>query len=109
MKRGNLFEPVKRTSVEFIENLICDLSSSIRIERIVSEGDISPENFWYDQDEWEWVTVLQGSATLEFKSEREKISMTAGDWIFISAHEQHRVIFTSSKPSCVWLAVFGKS
>jgi hypothetical protein len=35
-------------------------ASNLRIERIVSHGHASPEGFWYDQDEQEWVMVLQG-------------------------------------------------
>lgn len=30
----------------------------IRIERIVSAGQSSPPDFWYDQPEGEWVMVL---------------------------------------------------
>jgi cupin 2 domain-containing protein len=71
----------------------------------VSEGQISPTGFWYDQDEWEWVTVLQGSAELEFSDATRRMSV--GDWVFIPAHERHRVAYTSSEPPCVWLAVFG--
>ncbi len=33
-------------------------ASNLRIERIVSHGHASPEGFWYDQDEHEWVVVL---------------------------------------------------
>jgi cupin 2 domain-containing protein len=38
-----------------IEVLLAD--RHIRIERIVSEGHASPEGFWYDQSEHEWVLV----------------------------------------------------
>lgn len=34
-------------------------TSTVRIERIVSHGHSSPEGFWYDQVEHEWVMVLQ--------------------------------------------------
>ncbi len=39
----------------------------IRIERIVSTGHKSPEGFWYDQPEHEWVMVLKGAARLQFE------------------------------------------
>ncbi len=32
----------------------------VRIERIVSTGQSSQEDDWYDQDEAEWVLVLKG-------------------------------------------------
>ena len=79
-----------------------------RVERIVSEGHTSPEGFWYDQDEWEWVAVLQGSAELEFEG-HGCVGLFAGEWVLIPAHERHRVTRTSTAPQCVWLAVFGKN
>ena len=33
-----------------------------KIERIVSRGHASPEDFWYDQEENEWVMVVKGTA-----------------------------------------------
>ena len=102
----NLFEPVDFSEKpdEFLEILFNNKAN--RIERIVSQGHVSPEDFWYDQDEGEWVAVLQGEAALEFKD--YKIDLQAGDYIFIKPHELHRVIYTSSQPQCVWLAVFIK-
>ena len=32
----------------------------VRIERIISTGHASPDGFWYDQNEAEWVIVLKG-------------------------------------------------
>ena len=112
IKHENLFTPVKKTPEEFLEVLFknnlnyLDKDSAVRIERIVSQGHVSPEDFWYDQDEGEWVAVLQGEAELEFKD--YKIKLNSGDYIFIKPHELHRVIYTSSQPQCVWLAVFIK-
>ena len=102
----NLFEPVdfSKKPEEFIEILFNNNVN--RIERIVSQGHVSPEDFWYDQAEGEWVAVLQGDAELEFKD--YKIKLNSGDYIFIKPHELHRVIYTSSQPQCVWLAVFIK-
>ena len=39
----------------------------VRIERIVSKGHTSPESGWYDQEENEWVMVLQGFGILTFE------------------------------------------
>lgn len=78
----------------------------IRIERIVSAGQTSPPGFWYDQDEDEWVAVIQGEAELAWDDGRRR-TMRAGDWVMIPAHARHRVERTSADPPCVWLAVFG--
>lgn len=34
-------------------------TQTFRMERIVSQGHASPEGFWYDQDQNEWVMVLE--------------------------------------------------
>jgi len=76
----------------------------VRVERIVSRGQRSPDGFWYDQDEHEWVTVLQGAARLRFEDgERE---LRAGDALLIEAHRRHRVEWTDPDRVTVWLAVF---
>ena len=79
-------------------------AESVRIERIVSTGHTSPEGFWYDQDEREWVLVLKGAARLRF--EDEVIEMRPGDCINIPAHRRHRVEWTTPEEPTVWLAVF---
>jgi cupin 2 domain-containing protein len=76
----------------------------VRIERIVSHGHVSPEGFWYDQDESEWVLLVQGAARLRFES--EVIEMKPGDWLDIPAHRRHRVEWTTPDENTVWLAVF---
>jgi cupin 2 domain-containing protein len=77
-------------------------NSGVKIERIVSHSDASPEGFWYDQDGDEWVMMLTGSATLEFAG-GEVIEMGAGDYLTIPRHLKHRVARTSQET--IWLAV----
>ena len=76
----------------------------VRIERIVSTGHKSPEGFWYDQPENELIVVLTGAARLQFKD--RVVEMLPGDSINISAHQKHRVEWTSPDEPTVWLAVF---
>lgn len=89
------------------EELVAILASgeTIRIERIVSDGEFSPEGFWYDQDEDELVILLQGTAILEFETGNE-ITLKVGDLQMIPAHQKHRVSFTSSNPPTIWLCIF---
>ncbi|HOT75400.1 MAG TPA: cupin domain-containing protein [Candidatus Wallbacteria bacterium] len=77
----------------------------VRIERILSAGQVSPEGFWYDQDENEWVLLAQGEAKVAFY-DGALVSLKAGDHIFIEAHKRHRVEYTSVNPPCVWICVF---
>ena len=90
---------------EIFEDIV--RSQNTRIERIVSKGHASPETGWYDQDENEWVIVLQGAARLEFSDGRE-VALSVGDYIDIPAHKAHRVSWTDPDNATVWLAVFYK-
>ena len=77
--------------------------SGLRIERIVSRGHRSPDGFWYDQADNEWVMVLEGSARLRFEGAREEIVLRRGDSLSIPAHARHRVEWTDDPT--IWLAV----
>ena len=92
---GNLPEELVETLVE---------SSTVRVERIVSTGHASPEGFWYDQPQREFVLVVQGRARLEF-DDGETLSLESGGWVDIPAHRRHRVASTDSEEPTVWLAV----
>lgn len=82
--------------------------AGLRIERIISMGHTSPEDFWYEQELDEWVVLLQGEATIGFADERTKV-LKPGDWLFLPAGLRHRVDRTSITPPCIWLAVHGRS
>jgi cupin 2 domain-containing protein len=77
----------------------------LRIERIVSTGQATPEGEWFDQDRDEWVVLLQGAAALLLEGEAEERVMTPGDWLLIPAHRRHRVTRTTPDEPTVWLAV----
>jgi cupin 2 domain-containing protein len=103
----NLFNfPVPGPSEKEIFTAILD-KKNIRIERIVSTGQISPEGEWYDQAEHEWVVLLQGKAKLLY-STGESFDLEPGSHLYLSPHCQHRVSYTSQEPPCIWLAVFWK-
>ena len=77
-------------------------NTSVKIERIVSHAQASPTGFWYDQEEDEWVSVLRGTATLEFAG-GELLELKEGDYLMIPRHARHRVARTSEET--IWLAV----
>ena len=87
---------------EITETLV--QAKSVRIERIVSHGHASPPDFWYDQEENEFVALIQGAARLRF--EDSVVEMKAGDWIDIPAHRKHHVEWTTPDEKTIWLAVF---
>jgi cupin 2 domain-containing protein len=82
------------------------IAPRLRIERIVSLGQVSPPGFWYDQDEAEWVVLLAGAARLRFVDQAEDCTLVPGDQLFIAPHRRHRVEWTDPQTPTVWLAVF---
>ena len=90
-------------SEEVIEDILS--SSNVRIERIVSSGHASPETGWFDQDENEWVIVLEGSGCILFEDGREVV-LNKGDYINIPARSRHKVLWTDKTRKTIWLAVF---
>jgi cupin 2 domain-containing protein len=75
-----------------------------RIERIVSRGQITPEDQPYDQPQDEWVLLLAGTARL-WLEDRGELALAPGDALLIPAHVRHRVTFTQAEPPTVWLAI----
>jgi len=61
----NVPDAVKK---EVIEELFCD--ENLSIERITSKGQVSSDNFWYDQKKNEFVIVLQGKGIILFDDGR---------------------------------------
>ncbi|MGK7880767.1 MAG: cupin domain-containing protein [Crocosphaera sp.] len=101
----NIFQFTNQLSDQEIFETILN-SKNVKIERIISTGQTTAEDTWYDQEEDEWVILLQGKATLLFL-DNSSINLKAGDYLLIKAHQKHRVTFTSFDPPYIWLAVHG--
>ena len=100
----NIFESIpEKFDKEVFEDLL--KKDGVRIERILSQGQTSPENGWYDQDEHEWVMVLQGAGIITFEDGSE-VKMEKGDFLNIPKHHKHKVSWTDPDQVTVWLAVF---
>ena len=89
---------------EVSETLIT--AHGIRLQGIISFGQVSPEGFWYDQKEAEWVMLLTGRARLVIAGEAEERVLGPGDAVYLPAHCRHRVEWTDPDHPTVWLALF---
>ncbi len=99
----NLFTDVPTNVPEELLTTLLE-ATNVRIERIVSHGNFSPDGFWYEQDEHEWVIVLKGAAKLRFDD--SILELKLGDFVNIPAHRRHRVEWTTPDEPTIWLAVF---
>lgn len=100
---NNIFDAIPDNLNTEVFNTLLE-SENIKIERIISKGHQSTESTWYDQDDNEWVIVLQGEAILLFNDE-SSVNLKAGDFINIPAHKKHKVHWTDPDIETVWLAV----
>ncbi len=104
---GNLFRaiPQVQTDEDFLTLV---QAPGVTIERIVSMGQASPPDVWFDQPMTEWVMVVSGAAEVLFEGEAEPVSLKPGDYILIPPHLRHRVAWTDPGQPTIWLAVHFK-
>lgn len=75
---------------------------ALRLEHIVSHGQATPSDEWYDQPRPEWVVLVRGRATLRFEG-GDVLKLEAGDHLLIPARSRHRV--DSCSRNAIWLAL----
>ncbi len=104
---GNIFAdlPARLPTEEAM--VIAERAGAV-VERIVSTGQASPPDFWYDQDWAEWVVVLSGAAGLLIEGEDAPRRLGPGDYVELPPHLRHRVEWTDPERPTVWLAVHWK-
>lgn len=99
---GNLFAGIPaRLPEELFEKIL--QKPAFTLERIVSQGHVTPPGQWYDQEQDEWVLVFRGRARLRFAD--RQVEMREGDYLLIPAHRKHRVEWTDPQQETVWLAL----
>ena len=104
VKSGSLTSGLEPPGAEELVEALYE-RPGVRIERIVSSGQASPDGQWYDQDSDEWVLVVAGRARLRIDGEAQDRELGEGDYVFLPAHCRHRVAWTRSEPPTVWLAI----
>ncbi|WP_419677932.1 cupin [Aliarcobacter lanthieri] len=103
IEKYNIFDEITiNKNEELFSGIFKD--DKIKIEKIVSNGQKSPENFWYQQEQNEYILLLEGFAILEF--EDFEVELKKGDCLNIEAFKKHRVKFTSLDEPTIWFAVF---
>jgi len=104
----NIFKNIPEELKEELFETVLD-GDGVRVERIVSEGQATPDGEWLEQEEGEWVILLFGSAELFFQDGAKREEMGPGDHIFIDSGRKHRIEWTDPSQKTVWLAVHVKN
>ena len=104
LETSNIMEHLPKGSADEVFEVLAR-GQDVKIERIISKGHTSPEEGWYDQDQAEWVMVIDGAAELTFEPDQTR-RLNKGDHILIPPHQKHKVSWTDPTKETVWLAVF---
>ncbi|GAB3273977.1 cupin domain-containing protein [Larkinella harenae] len=105
MNTGSLFSKIPGALPEEVFEELAT-GNGVKIERIISKGHRSPDNFWYDQPQNEWVLVIRGAARLQIWGQKDPVTLSAGMYTNLPAHVKHRVEWTQEDEETIWLAVF---
>ena len=89
---------------ELFETLV--KTPTLHIKRILSRGQTTD---WYNQDEHEWVMIVQGEAHLRIEGEEVLHKLHAGDYLEIPSRTRHRVEWTHPEETTIWLAIHHKA
>lgn len=100
----NIFDEISNNPPQEVLKTLLE-SPYIRIERIISKGHTSPESGWYDQEQSEWVLLIEGAAIITYE-DGEEIKLQKDDYLNIPAHVKHKVSWTDPNCETIWLAVF---
>lgn len=100
----NLFDDtLKENNIE-LSQIIFE-NEKIMVEKIISQGEISKTDEWFDQSQDEFVILVDGYAEITY-SNLTTTKLSKGDNLFIPKNVKHRVSYTSE--NCVWVCIFIK-
>jgi len=100
----NLFDNIpENLDDEVFESLL--ETSELKLERIISKAHRTPKGQWYDQQQDEWVILLQGNAGILIEGDRQARNLVPGDYLLLPAHKKHRVEWTADDTETIWLAL----
>ncbi len=104
---GNIYSKITtRKDKEIFQTLL--VNNKLKIERIISQGQVTEKGKWLKEAHDEWVIVLKGAGKLRFRKDNRLVKLTEGDYILIPANTPHRVEWTHPKQKTIWLAVHSK-
>ena len=82
------------------------VNKKLKIERIISQGQVAEKGKWLKDARDEWVIILKGAGKLRFRKGNRLIKLKAGDYVLIPANTSHCVEWTSPRQKTIWLAVY---
>jgi cupin 2 domain-containing protein len=107
LKYGNIYAEIPAIKDKEIIQII-QKNKKLKIERIISQGQVTEKGKWLKSSRDEWVMVLKGAGKIRFFKDDRLIELKVGDHILIPANTKHRVEWTSLREKTIWLTVYYK-
>ena len=104
LKRGNIYSKIPSVKDKEIFQTLMK-NKKLKIERIISQGQVTEKDKWLKETRAEWVMILKGAGKLRFRKDNRLIKLKPGDYLLIPANTSHRVEWTSPREKTIWLAV----
>lgn len=101
----NLFDALPDASGAEVFETILE-QGIVKLERIVSHGQVTPSGEWLSSPHREWVLLVEGEARLRLSSEEHERILRPGDHLIVPAQCRHRVEFTATDRPTIWLALY---
>lgn len=101
---GNIFADLPEIKKRELFQVIIK-NKKLKLERIISKGQVTKEGHWLKQTRNEWVILLKGKAILRLWGEKDLIKLKSGDYVFIPKNLKHKVEWTAPDQKSVWLAL----
>jgi cupin 2 domain-containing protein len=78
----------------------------VRLQRVISPpAHAMGADEWFDQDEDEFVLVLQGRGALILEGQEQEVVLNPGDYLRLPAGLRHRIAWTDAQIPTIWLAL----
>lgn len=107
LKPKNIYSKIPNAKNKEIFQALAQ-NKKLKIERIVSQGQVTEKGKWLKEAYDEWVIILKGAAKLRFRSNNRLIKLEEGDYLLIPKNASHRVEWTPPREKTIWLAVHTK-
>jgi cupin 2 domain-containing protein len=104
IKLGNIYSKISSAKDKEIFQVLV-LKNKVKIERIISQGQVSEKGKWLKETHDEWAIILKGAAKLRFRNDNRLIKLKAGDYLLVPANTSHRIEWTPLREKTIWLAV----
>lgn len=107
LKHGNIYSKIPSAKDKEIFQTLA-VNKKLKIERIVSQGQVTEKGKWLKEAHDEWVIILKGAGKLRFRNNNHLIKLKAGDHLLIPKNTSHRVEWTPAREKTIWLAVHAR-